>query len=70
MRSERVFGATTYGSNRFLLSMLAARAARKLHRPNSRIQETINDVLARLCHGDPIASVPDTGSAQQYRRAA
>jgi hypothetical protein len=70
MRSERVFGATTYGSNRFLLSKLAARAARKLHRPNSRIQETINDVLARLCHGDPIASVPDTGSAQQYRRAA
>jgi hypothetical protein len=37
MRSEPFFGATTYISNRYLLTMLAARATRKFHRPNTCI---------------------------------
>jgi hypothetical protein len=45
MRSELVFGAMTRVSNRYLLTKLAAKATRKLHRPNTRIQETTNDVL-------------------------
>jgi hypothetical protein len=70
MRSELVFTAMTHVSNRFLLSMVAARAARKLHRPNTRIQETVNDVLVRLRHEDPIARVSNTGNAQPFSRAA
>lgn len=70
MRSELVFGAMTHVSNRFLLTKLAARAIRKLHRPNTRIQETMNDVLVRFRHADPIAGVPDTGRVQPFRRAA
>jgi hypothetical protein len=70
MRSELVFSATTNVSNRFLLANFAASAARKLHRPNTRVQETINDVLARFGHGDPIAGEPDTGNVQPLRRAA
>jgi hypothetical protein len=70
MRSELVFTAMTHVSNRFLLSMVAARAARKLHRPNTRIQETVNDVLVRLRHEDPIARVSNTGNVQPFRRAA
>jgi hypothetical protein len=55
MRSELVFGATAYVSNRFLLTMLAAKATRKLHRPNTRIQETANEVLIRFSRSNPIA---------------
>jgi hypothetical protein len=70
MRSELVFGAMTHVSNRFLLTKLAARATRTLHKPNTRIQETLNDVLERFSHTDPIAAVPDTGNMQPLRRAA
>jgi hypothetical protein len=70
MRSELVFSATTHVSNRFLLAKLAAMATRKLHRPNTRIQETMNDVLVRFGHAVPIAGVPDTGNVQPFRRAA
>ena len=70
MRSELVFGAMTHVPNRFLLTKLAARATRKLHRPNTRIQETVNDVLGRFSHADPRAGVPDTGNVQPFRRAA
>lgn len=70
MRSELVFGAMSQVSNRFLLTMFAAKATRKLHRPNTRVQETVNDVLGRLSHADPIARVPDIGDLQPFRRAA
>jgi hypothetical protein len=70
MRSELVFGAMTHVPNRFLLTKLAARATRKLHRPNTRVQETINDVLVRFSHASPVAGVPDTGDVQPFRRAA
>jgi hypothetical protein len=48
MRSELVFAATVYVSNRFLLTTLAAKATRKLHRPNMRLEDTTNDVFALL----------------------
>jgi hypothetical protein len=70
MRSELVFGAMTHVSNRFLLTKLAARAIRKLHRPNTRIQETMNDVLVRFRHVDPKEDAPGTGRVQPFRRAA
>jgi hypothetical protein len=70
MRSELVFDAMTHVSNRFLLVQLAAMATRKLHRPNTRIEETMNDVLVHFSHADPIAGVPDTGTVQPFRRAA
>jgi hypothetical protein len=70
MRSELVFGAMTHVPNRFLLTKLAARATRKLHKPNTRIQETVNDVLVRFSRAEPIARVPDIGNVQPLRRAA
>jgi hypothetical protein len=54
MRSALVFDAMTYVSNRFLLAMLAAKATRKLHRPNTRVQETANEVLVRFSRTNPI----------------
>lgn len=58
MRSDLVFGATAYVSNRFLLTKLAANATRKLHRPNTRIQETMNDVFVRFGRANPMAVAP------------
>ena len=54
MRSDQVFGAMTNVPNRYLLSQLAAKAARKLHRSGTRMQDTTNDVLVRFSRGDPI----------------
>jgi hypothetical protein len=73
MRSDLVFGATTHVSNRFLLTQLAAKATRKLHRPNTRIQETMNDVLLRFSQANPSAdkaSEANHGNAKLSRRAA
>lgn len=58
MRSELVFGAMTYVPNRFLLTMVASRAVRKLHRPNTRIQNTANNVLLRFSRANPVAIAP------------
>jgi hypothetical protein len=48
MRSELVFASMVYVSNRFLLMRLASKATRKFHRPNTRIQDTTNDVFERF----------------------
>ncbi|RZU42179.1 hypothetical protein BDD14_3726 [Edaphobacter modestus] len=57
MRSDLIFSAMTHVSNRFLLTKLAARATRKLHRPNTRIQDTTNDVFMYFSRSNPIPIV-------------
>jgi hypothetical protein len=64
MRSDLVFGAMTYISNRYLLTMLGARATRKFHRPNTRIQDTANDVFERFTRANPKAAVRYAGNLQ------
>jgi hypothetical protein len=54
MRSELIFGAMEHVSNRYLLTKLASKATRKFHRPNSRIQDTANDVFVRFSRFSPI----------------
>ena len=70
VRSKLVFGAIMQVPNRFLLVKLASRATRALHRPNSRIQETMNDVFVRFSHANPMTRVLDTGTGQSFDRAA
>src|ERR1700749_2903201 len=48
MRSDLIFGALAHVSNRYQLCQLASKATRKLHKPNTRLQDTTNDVLARF----------------------
>ena len=55
MRSELVFGAMTHVSNRFLLTRVAAKATRRFHRPNTRIEDTTNDVFVRFNQSNPLA---------------
>jgi len=48
MRSDLIFGALTHVSNRYQLCQLASKATRKLHKPNTRLQDTTNEVLDRF----------------------
>jgi hypothetical protein len=48
MRSELVFDAVQHIPNRYLLTRAAAKAIRKLHRPNTRVADSVNEVFARI----------------------
>jgi len=53
MRSYLVFGALSSVSNRYQLCQLASKATRKLHKPNTRLQDTTNEVLVRFHSTNP-----------------
>jgi len=76
MRSELIFGALTHVSNRYQLCQLASKATRKLHKPNSRLQDTTNEVLYRFRNANPGMLAPiaepvaqPTQSLEQRRAA-
>ena len=71
MRAELTFKALARESNRFLLCRAVARATRKLHRPNTRVQETMNNAFERLGGSSQTvaAAVPEPASVQQRRAA-
>ncbi len=72
MRSQLIFGALTHVRNRYELCQLASKAARKLHKPTTRLQDTMNDVLIRFRHDNPLgeASPVVEKVRSQERRAA
>lgn len=53
MRSDLIFGALTHVTNRYQLCQLASKATRKLHKPNTRLQDTTNEVLDRFREAAP-----------------
>jgi hypothetical protein len=56
MRSELVTSALKHVPNRYLLTILAAKALRAFHKPNTRIAGTANEVFYRFSLLDPVAS--------------
>lgn len=73
MRSDLIFGALTHVTNRYELCQLASKATRKLHKPNTRLQDTTNEVLDRFKDTVPMdASAPPSVQSVplQERRAA
>jgi len=71
MRSDLVFGALSHVSNRYQLCQLASKATRKLHKPNTRLQDTTNEVLVRFHStnpGTPVAT-PAVRPIEQRRAA-
>lgn len=73
MRSDLIFGALSHITNRYQLCQLASKATRKLHRPTTRVQETMNEVLVRFQETPPMATSearPKTSINLQERRAA
>ena len=53
MRSNLIYGALTHVENRYQLCQLASKATRKLHKPNTRLQDTMNDVLLHFRTENP-----------------
>jgi hypothetical protein len=72
MRSDLIFGALAHVKNRYQLCQLASKATRKLHKPNTRLQDTTNDVLVRFHEASPVASRARASEQQsiEQRRAA
>ena len=67
MRSDLVFGVQVQVPNRYQLCRLASHATRKLHKPNDRIQDTVNDVLILFRKASPVAEagvVPKSTAGQ------
>ncbi|HWJ20697.1 MAG TPA: hypothetical protein VNR65_18425 [Geobacterales bacterium] len=71
MRSELVFEAVHTLRNRYTLCQLASKATRKFHKPNTRIQDTTNDVLNLIADSErqDILIEPETASEAQRRAA-
>jgi hypothetical protein len=68
-----VFGALSHVSNRYQLCQLASKATRKLHKPNTRLQDTANEVFARFHTTNPGSEASlETSDTQpaETRRAA
>jgi len=73
MRSDLVFKALSHVENRYQLCQLASKATRKLHKPNTRLQDTTNEVLCRFEIANPGGQKPEEAPATQpveRRRAA
>ncbi len=70
-RSDLVFEALHTLRNRYMLCQLASKATRRFHRPNTRIQETMNQVLIRIGVADreQVLAEPEK-VAEAQRRAA
>jgi predicted transcriptional regulator len=73
MRSDLIFGALTHVTNRYKLCQLASKATRKLHKPNTRLQDTTNEVLDRFKDTIPMDVSSETAEVvllTPVRRAA
>ena len=71
MRSDLIFGALAHVTNRYQLCQLASKATRKFHKPNTRIQDTTNEVLNRIADADRrnVIVEPETATEGQRRAA-
>jgi len=72
MRSDLIYDSLKPVTNRYMLCQLVSKATRKFHRPNTRIQDTMNDVLVRVGKAEEPQAVfvPGQAVAEPQRRAA
>ena len=71
MRSDLVFESLHTLRNRYMWCQIASKATRRFHRPATRIQETMNEVLDKIAGSDrdDVLREPEV-VAEQQRRAA
>jgi len=72
MRSDLIYDAVRTVQNRYLLCQVASKATRKFHKPNTRIQDTMNEVFERFADSEsPTRILAQSGTyAEAQRRAA
>lgn len=67
MRADLTLMALAHEPNRYLLTRQIAKATRKLHRPNTRMQDTMNDAFEWFDNKTPRATrraAESAGSSQ------
>lgn len=57
MRSHLVYGALSPVQNRYMLCQLVSKATRRFHRPATRVQDTMNDVLVKFARANDAVKV-------------
>jgi len=70
MRSELVFEAVQTLRNRYTLCQLASKATRKFHKPNTRIQDTTNEVFHRIADSDRRSVILEPEKVSEAQRRA
>jgi hypothetical protein len=60
MRADLTFMALAGESNRYQLTKSVAKVTRMLHRPNTRVQDTMNEAFKRLGRFKPGAATANT----------
>jgi hypothetical protein len=60
MRTDLTFMALAGESNRYQLTKSVAKVTRMLHRPNTRVQDTMNEAFKRLGRFKPGAAKAST----------
>jgi hypothetical protein len=60
MRADLTFTALAGESNRYQLTKSVAKVTRMLHRPNTRVQDTMNEAFKRLGRFKPGAARAST----------
>jgi hypothetical protein len=68
-----IYDALDTVRNRYLLCQLISKATRKFHKPNTRVQETMNDVLVlvgQAGEAEDVLNGPTDEVAETQRRAA
>jgi hypothetical protein len=70
MRSDKVFEALQTLQNRYMLCQIASKATRKFHKPNTRIQDTTNEVLNRISDNERDNVMAEPVDASEAQRQA
>ncbi len=70
MRSDLVYPAVRNLPNRYLLCQVASKATRKFHRPNTRVQDTMNQILAKFGQAELQGLVSATPALARLERQA
>ncbi len=73
MRSDIIYDALNTVRNRYLLCQLVSKATRKFHKPTTRVQDTMNEVLERVGQAEQAEEVITLATdevAEPQRRAA
>jgi hypothetical protein len=70
VRSNLIFGAITPVQNRYMLCQLVSKATRKFHRPSTRVQDTMNEVLKRFSGAEDANRVTMGAPVAQAERKA
>jgi hypothetical protein len=72
MRSNLIYGAVAPVQNRYMLCQLVSKATRKFHRPATRVQDTMNQVLERFATAGTTEKVMEDFHpvAETHRKAA